>query len=110
MPRIEPTDCTRTDASQHRPVLIDGLEKFVDAQLPPNAHHLQSVAATNVDDIGRQNLRPDLSFCELFLDEKQDLGFAFEEPAEVFLRALPVPFRIRTRSRHKKKLRMLFVR
>jgi hypothetical protein len=79
MPRIEPTNCTRTDASQHRPVLIDGFEKFVDSQMPPNAHHLQSVAAANVDDIGRKNLRPDLSFCGLFFDEKQDVGFAFEE-------------------------------
>lgn len=53
MPGIKPTDRTCTNAREYRPVFIGRYEKFVDAQAPPNTHHLQGVSAANVDDICR---------------------------------------------------------
>ena len=110
MSGIEPADRSCTDTREHSSVLVSGLNKFIDAQTTPNAHHLQGVSTTNVDDVCRQDLFPDMLFRRLLLDEQEDVRPALQKFAEILLDTLPISFGIRTRGWNKEQLRILFVR
>ena len=82
MPGIEPADRSCTDTREHSPVLVSGLNKFIDAQTTPNAHHLQRVSTANVDDVCRQDLFPNMLSRRLLLDEQEDVRPALRNLAK----------------------------
>jgi hypothetical protein len=110
MSGIEPADRCCTDTREHSSVLVSRLNKFIDAQTTPYAHHLQRVSTANVDDVCRQDLFPDLLFRRLLLDQQEDVRPALQKFAEILLDTLPISFGIRTRGWDKEQLRILFVR
>src|ERR1700690_1568575 len=110
MSRIEPADRPRAHARKHRSLFVGFDEQFVDAQTPPEAHHEKSISTADVDYIRRQDLVLEFAGRWPLPDEEQNLGFAFQEAAEIVLDALPVIFGIRTRGRNEEKLGMRFSR
>jgi hypothetical protein len=51
MSGIKPTDGAGADASEYCSPLVGCDQKLTNAETPPNAHHLQGVSSTNVDNI-----------------------------------------------------------
>src|SRR5580693_2651060 len=110
MSGIEPADRARTDTTKHSAVLIGRYQKSVDAETPPEAHHHERISASDVNDICRRDLPPDLLLRRSLLDQEEDVGSAFQEFAEVLLDVLPIYFGVRACGWHKKKPRILLVR
>ncbi|HEX2715272.1 MAG TPA: hypothetical protein VHM88_24090, partial [Candidatus Acidoferrales bacterium] len=106
----KPADRPGTNAREHGSSFVRLYEKSTDTPSPPKAHHQEGVSAAYVDNIRGQDLLPNFPSGRLFLDEKEDVGSTFQEPAEIFLDVLPIPLGIQTRRGNKKKLVILLVR
>ena len=90
MSRFKPADRARADAGENGSVLMRGHQELVNSHLPPHPHHLQGVAAANINNIRAQNFGPDPPAWNLPVHQKEQIDLTFEEVTEILLHSSAV--------------------